>query len=107
MKKLFTKEMLAKVSATTLAVVAMGIPAFALTWNSTAMNTFWQILDFMWMAFVIIGAAVVIFGAVQLGFAFKNDDADGKSKGMRAMISGAIVLAVGLAAKTLMQQMIG
>ena len=64
-----------------------------------------QILKMMWMAFKLIGAAVVIFGAVQIGFAFKNDDADGKTKGMRAAISGAIVLVVGIGADMLMMSM--
>ncbi|MDR0930339.1 MAG: hypothetical protein LBM38_01130 [Clostridiales bacterium] len=45
-----------------------------------------------------LGVATLVFGAVQAGAGFKNDDADGKVKGMRTVIAGAIVFAVGQAA---------
>ena len=41
-----------------------------------------------------LGLVVGFIGAVQLGFAFKNDDADGKTKGLRTLISGFIVFAL-------------
>lgn len=43
-----------------------------------------------------LGGAVVLIGAVEWGLAFKNDDAEGKTKGMRTLIAGCIVTAVGL-----------
>ena len=100
MKKFFNK-----VAAMAVAVVAMGTSVFA---QGTLMGEFetelskdrplGQVLQMMFMAFQFIGVAVVIFGAVQMGFAFKNDDADGKSKGMRAALSGAIVFIIGAGA---------
>ncbi len=41
-----------------------------------------------------LGLVVGFIGAVQLGFAFKNDDADGKTKGLRTLISGFVVFAL-------------
>ncbi len=43
-----------------------------------------------------LGGVVILIGAVEFGLAFKNDDAEGKTKGMRTVIAGCIVLAVGL-----------
>lgn len=43
-----------------------------------------------------LGGAVILIGAVEFGLGFKNDDAEGKTKGMRTIIAGAIVTAVGL-----------
>lgn len=43
-----------------------------------------------------LGGIVVLIGAVEFGLAFKNDDAEGKTKGIRTVIAGCIVLAVGL-----------
>jgi len=47
-----------------------------------------------------LGGAVMLIGAVEFGLAFKNDDAEGKTKGMRTLIAGAIVIAVGLSSGT-------
>ena len=102
MKKLFTKERLSKVAVLALAVVVMGVPAFAGELEGEfesvigKSGVLGQVLSMMFTAFILIGAATLIFGAIQLGFAFKNDDADGKAKGMRAAIAGAIVLTVGM-----------
>lgn len=41
-----------------------------------------------------IGLVVAFLGAVQFGFAFKNDDADGKTKAIRTLASGFIVFAL-------------
>lgn len=43
-----------------------------------------------------LGGVVILIGAVEFGLAFKNDDAEGKTKGMRTIIAGCIVTAVGL-----------
>jgi len=49
---------------------------------------------------VWLGLAIAFFGAVQIGFGFRSDDAEGKNKGLRAMIAGFIVMAIGLAWNT-------
>lgn len=43
-----------------------------------------------------LGGVVVLIGAMEFGLAFKNDDAEGKTKGMRTVIAGLIVIAVGV-----------
>ena len=43
-----------------------------------------------------LGGVVILIGAVEFGIAFKNDDAEAKTKGMRTVIAGCIVFAVGL-----------
>lgn len=47
-----------------------------------------------------LGGVVLLIGAVEFGLAFKNDDAEGKTKGMRTAIAGCIVIAVGLSSST-------
>ena len=47
-----------------------------------------------------LGGVVVLIGAIEFGLAFKSDDAEGKTKGMRTVIAGCIVIAVGLSSST-------
>lgn len=47
-----------------------------------------------------LGGVVILLGAIEFGLAFKNDDAEGKTKGMRTVIAGCIVVAVGLSSST-------
>ena len=47
-----------------------------------------------------LGGVVVLIGAIEFGLAWKNDDAEGKTKGMRTIIAGCIVTAVGYSANT-------
>ena len=67
------------------------------TMNYNGITKFLTVVAMMatWMQFV--GLAVAFFGAVQLGFGFRTDDAEAKAKGMRSMISGFIVFAIALA----------
>jgi len=102
MKKFFTKETAIKIATLAVALVVVVVPALAadppgFTGNLTVPTLLTNILRMMMYAFQAIGAVTIIFGAVQMGFAFKNDDADGKTKGMRAALSGAIVFAIGMA----------
>lgn len=41
-----------------------------------------------------IGLVVAFIGAVMFGLAIKNDDADGKTRGLMTLISGIVVFAV-------------
>lgn len=47
-----------------------------------------------------LGGVVLLIGAVEFGLSFKQDDAEGKTKGMRTAIAGCIVIAVGLSSST-------
>lgn len=42
-----------------------------------------------------LGGLVIVVGGIQLGLGFKDDNQDGKTRGMQCMIGGAIVAAIG------------
>ena len=44
---------------------------------------------------VALGSLIAVVGGVQLGVGFKDDNADGKTRGFQTLIGGAIVAAVG------------
>lgn len=43
-----------------------------------------------------LGGAIALIGGVEFGIAFKSDDAEAKTRGMRTLLAGCIVIAVGL-----------
>lgn len=43
-----------------------------------------------------LGGALALIGGLEFGIAFKTDDAEAKTRGMRTIIAGCIVVAVGL-----------
>lgn len=47
-----------------------------------------------------LGGVVILIGAIEFGLAFKSDDAEGKTRGMRTIIAGCIVTAVGASSST-------
>ena len=47
-----------------------------------------------------LGGVIMLIGGVMFGLGFKSDDAEGKSRGLGTMVSGAIVLAVSFASTT-------
>lgn len=51
-----------------------------------------------------IAGVVGFIGAVQFGLAFKNDDADGKTRGLMTLGSGFIVIAICIAYNALFKQ---
>ncbi len=73
------------------AAFASGASTGTVTNPSTSFDT---IIKFIAGWIGKLGLVVGFIGAVQLGFAFKNDDADGKTKGLRTLISGFIVFAL-------------
>ena len=46
------------------------------------------------------GGVVILIGVIEFGLAWKSDDAEGKTKGMRTAIAGCIVFAVGMSTDT-------
>ena len=42
-----------------------------------------------------LGGVVMLLGGLMFGLGFKNDDADGKTRGLQTLVAGAIVIAVG------------
>lgn len=67
--------------------------------NGTTAEAKWDtVIDFIVPWISRLGGVVILIGAVEFGLAFKNDDAEGKTKGMRTIIAGCIVTAVGFSA---------
>lgn len=66
------------------------------TGTSTTAEDKWDtVIGFIVPWITRLGGVVILIGAVEFGLAFKNDDAEGKTKGMRTIIAGCIVTAVG------------
>lgn len=63
---------------------------------ATAEDKWNAVIGFLVPWIARLGGVVVLIGAMEFGLAFKNDDAEGKTKGMRAVIAGLIVIAVGV-----------
>lgn len=61
-------------------------------------DKFQTVIDFITPWITKLGGVVILFGAVEFGLAFKNDDPEGKTKGVRTAIAGCIVFAVGMSA---------
>lgn len=59
-----------------------------------------EVIDFILPWISRLGGVVILIGAVEFGLAFKSDDAEGKTKGMRTVIAGCIVIGVGLSSST-------
>ena len=61
----------------------------------TSTKTAWNKLVELIMEWVPrIGVVVIVIGAIEFGFAFKSEDAEGKTKALRTVAAGAIVGAV-------------
>lgn len=58
------------------------------------------VINFMVPWISRLGGVVILIGAVEFGLGFKNDDAEAKTKGMRTVIAGCIVFAVGKSSST-------
>lgn len=66
--------------------------------STTAEQKWDNVMNFILPWITRLGGVVILIGAVEFGLAFKNDDAEGKTKGIRTVIAGCIVFAVGLSA---------
>ena len=71
-----------------------GITAFADGGRTEGVDTFNTVVQFIvdWVA--RIGMVVAFIGAVQFAMGFKDDSADGKTRGLMCLASGFIVFAV-------------
>lgn len=80
-----------------LAGAGAGAGAGTTTTGTTTAEAKWDtIIGFIVPWITRLGGVVILIGAVEWGLAFKSDDAEGKTKGMRTIIAGCIVTAVGL-----------
>ena len=57
----------------------------------------WEaVIDFLVPWIQRLGGVVMLLGGIMFGLAFKNDDADGKTRALQTLVAGAIVIAVGI-----------
>ncbi len=64
--------------------------------TTTAEDKWDAVIGFITPWVTRLGGVVIFIGAIEFGLAWKNDDAEGKTKGMRTVIAGCIVFAIGL-----------
>ena len=77
-----------------MALFGTGITAFAATNDSTSFD---NVVSFIVTWVQRIGYVIGFIGAVQFGFALKQDDADGKQRGLMTLASGFVVVAICIA----------
>lgn len=82
------------VMAASMAASMMGVTCFAADGSSEGVETFNTVVEFIvdWVA--RIGLVIGFIGAVQFAMGFKDDSADGKTRGLMCLASGFIVFAV-------------
>lgn len=93
------KKITAGLMAASMAASLMGITCFAANeggggGSTEGVETFNTVVEFIvdWVA--RIGLVVGFIGAVQFALGFKDDSADGKTRGLMCLASGFIVFAV-------------
>ena len=88
------KKITAGLMAASMTASLMGITCFAAEGSSEGVETFNTVVEFIvdWVA--RIGLVVGFIGAVQFALGFKDDSADGKTRGLMCLASGFIVFAV-------------
>ena len=77
-----------------MAMSAMGVTAFAADGGGEGVETFNTVVEFIVEWVGRIGLVIGFIGAVQFAMGFKDDNADGKTRGLMCLASGFIVFAV-------------
>ena len=83
--------------ATVFVATMMVVPSVLAASLTADTANFMAIMKFIATWTTYLGAGIAFFGAIQLAFGFRSDDAEGKNKGLRSMIAGIIVIAIGAA----------
>lgn len=98
MKNLFEKlKKTVKTKKIQIAMLLYAIFAPLSIASATTADAKWNsVVQFILPWIQRLGGVVILIGAVEFGLAFKNDDAEAKTKGLRTVIAGCIVLAVGV-----------
>ena len=74
-----------------LFVAAQPVWAGSLTADTAPMD---NVMNFMLTWVIRIGIAVAIFGGIEFGFAYSNDNPDSKNRALRHMASGFIIAGI-------------
>jgi len=66
--------------------------------------TAWDnVMDFIVPWIGRLGGAIMLVGGVMFALGWKNDDVDGRARGLQTLIAGAIVVAVGVSSDIFLQ----
>ena len=76
-----------------MAMSACAVTAYADDVNAQSMID--EIMGVLGPGVIALGSLVAIVGGIQTGVGFKDDNADGKTRGFQTLIGGAIIAAVG------------
>lgn len=82
------KEMMMKVAVSALVLMTVASPAFA---SDAGLDKLDNLIDVIAKWLGRIGLIVAFFGGVQTALGFKNDDADGKIRGLKTLAAGFLV----------------
>lgn len=77
-----------------LVLMLVATSAYAAPGDPVGMDKLDSVIDVIATWLGRIGLIVAFFGAVQLALGFKNDDADGKVRGMKTLASGFLVFGI-------------
>ncbi len=77
------------------AISACTVTASAAEGDATAQGMIDGIMGILGPGIIGLGTLVAIVGGIQTGVGFKDDNADGKTRGFQTLIGGAIIAAVG------------
>lgn len=93
------KKVLTVLPIMLIALSLVTVPAFAEGTGTDADSFINEIVTLLQTWIPRLGGMIVVVGGIQLGIGFKDDNADGKTRGMQCMIGGAIVAAIGALVK--------
>lgn len=77
------------------AVSACAINVYAAGDGADAQGMIDAIMGVLGPGVIALGSLVAVVGGIQTGVGFKDDNADGKTRGFQTLIGGAIIAAVG------------
>ena len=77
------------------AVSACAMNVYAAGDGADAQGMIDAIMGVLGPGVIALGSLVAVVGGIQTGVGFKDDNADGKTRGFRTLIGGAIIAAVG------------
>lgn len=91
---IFTNKVALKSVCIAVVLMLVATSAFAAPGDPAGMDKLDGVINVIATWLGRIGLIVAFFGAVQLALGFKNDDADGKVRGMKTLASGFLVFGI-------------
>lgn len=93
-----------KLQATVFAYGVLAPVEVSVSAKATTADAQWNnFTDFLEPWIKRMGGIITVIGLVEFGMGWKNDDPEAKTKGIRTVIAGCIVLAVGVSADKFLQ----